>query len=177
MSLGLEGCPNEAIECIVVHLGLIDIRSLRLSSRALGIKATEDHFKSYFHSKHVDITHSALSAFVDITGPGELGCFIQDLTLVGVVNNTKLLESMLREGEEEYEEEDEEEDEEGDEEGDEEEDEDMEYEPRTEEQIKAELDLKILEDRQTDYEQLHESGTDVSLLSEAFRNIVANSKT
>jgi hypothetical protein len=169
MSLSLEDCPNEIIESIVVLLGLSDIRSLRLSSRTLATKATQDHFKSYFHSKHVDITHSALRAFVGISRPGGLGCLVQHLVLVGVVNNTKLLESILHEGEEEYEEEGEEDDEV--------EDEVEEDEPETEKQIQAELDLKILEERQTNYEQLHESGTDVSLLSDAFRNIVANSKT
>ena len=179
MSPNLEDCPNEVIESIVLLLGLSDIRSLRLSSRTLATKATQDHFKSYFRSKHVDITDSALRSFVNITRPGRPGCFVQHLVLVGVVNNTKLLESILHEGEEEYEEEDEveEEDEAEDENAVEEEEEEEEDEPKTEKQIKAEQDLKILKQRQTDYEQLHESGTDVSLLSEAFSNIVANSKT
>jgi hypothetical protein len=173
MSPSLEDCPNEVIESIVLLLGLSDIRSLRLCSRSLATKATQNHFKSYFRSKHVDITDSALRAFVDMTRPGRLGCFVQHLVLVGVVNNTKLLEYILREGEEEYVEEYQEEDE-VEEEYEEEEEED---EPKTEKQIKAEQDLKILKQRQIDYEQLHESGTDVSLLSEAFSNIVANSKT
>ena len=46
-----------------------------------------------------------------------------------------------------------------------------------EKQIKAQQGLEILERRQTDYEELHDLGTDISLLSEAFSNIVENWKT
>jgi hypothetical protein len=84
-----------------------------------------------------------------------MGCLIQHLVLVGVVNNTKALQAIL----------DEESDSEKEDDGD------------SERNIKAEQDLEILQQRQTDYEQLHESGTDVSLLSEAFGNIAANTKT
>ncbi|KAE9365423.1 F-box domain protein [Stipitochalara longipes BDJ] len=118
MSSSLEDCPNEVIENIVVRLVLGDICNLRLVSRTLATKATQAHFKSFFLSKHVDVTESALRAFVEFTKSSSLGCLIQHLVLIGVVNNT----------------------------------------------------------RQTDYVQLRESGTDVSLLSEAFRNIVANGK-
>ena len=155
MSPSLEDCPNEVIEGIVVLLDLNDICGLRQCNRTLATKTTQNHFKSYFRSKHVDITDSALRTFVDITQPGWLGCLIQHLVLVGVVNNTKALEYILEE--ESYLEE--------------------EGKGNREKQIKAQQDLEILEQRQTDYEQLHGSGTDVSLLSEAFSNIVANSKT
>jgi hypothetical protein len=67
MSPSLENCPNEVIESIVVLLGLSDICSLRQSSRALASKTTQNHFESYFLSKHVDITGSAFRAFVDVT--------------------------------------------------------------------------------------------------------------
>jgi hypothetical protein len=65
----------------------------------------------------------------------------------GVVNNTKALESVLKE------------------------------EGNGNMKRKAQQDLEILEQRQADYEQLHESGTDVSLLGEAFSNIVASNET
>lgn len=42
---------------------------------------------------------------------------------------------------------------------------------------KAHRDLETLEQRQTDYEKLHESGMDMNLLSEAFSNITENEKT
>lgn len=155
MPLGLEDCPNEVIESITRLLVLSDICSLRQISRTIATKTTGAHFKSYFLSKQVDITSSALKVFVDVTQPGWLGCLIQNLKLVGVVNNTKLLESILEE-ESELEEE---------------------GEGSPERQKKAQQDLDILEQRQNDYEQLHESGTDVSLLSTAFSNIAANSKS
>jgi hypothetical protein len=97
MSPSLEDCPNEVIESIVVLLAITDICSLRQSSRTLATKTTQEHFKSYFRTKHVDITGSALQGLVDITQPGWLGCLIQHLVLVGVVNNTKMLEFILGE--------------------------------------------------------------------------------
>jgi hypothetical protein len=77
--------------------------------------------------------------------------------LVGVVNNTKALEYIV---------------------GDQP-DTDSEEEEKVNRERQAEAlgELEILEQWQTDYEQLHESGMDVSLLSEAFRNIAANSTT
>jgi hypothetical protein len=155
MSPSLEDCPNEVIESIVVLLILGDICSLRQSSRTLASKTTQNHFKSYFLLKHVDITESALQTFVDVTQPGWLGCLIQNLVLVGVVNNTKALEYIVGEEPES----------------------DLEEEGNGKKLAKAEQDLEILEQQQTDYEKLHESGTDVSLLSKAFSNIAANSKT
>jgi hypothetical protein len=156
MSPSLEDCPNEVIESIVVLLGLSDICSLRQSSRALPSKTTQNHFKSYFLSKHVDITGSALRAFVDVTQPGWLGCLIQNLVLVGVVNNTKALEYIVGEEPES----------------------DLKEENcgNGKKLAKAKQDLEIFRQRQTDYEKLHESGTDVSLLSKAFSNIAANSR-
>jgi hypothetical protein len=77
--------------------------------------------------------------------------------LVGVVNNTQALEAILAE---KYSSEEE-----------------SESEGETEKEAKAERDLEILKQRQTDYKELHDSGMDVSLLSEAFSNIAMNSKT
>ena len=41
---------------------------------------------------------------------------------------------------------------------------------------KAQQDLDILKQRQIEFQQMHVSGTDVSLISEAFRNIAANGR-
>jgi hypothetical protein len=60
--------------------------------------------------KHIDITGSSLRAFVNVTQPGWLGCLIQHVVLVGVVNNTQALAAILAEkysSEEEEEEEEE----------------------------------------------------------------------
>jgi hypothetical protein len=65
MSPWIEDCPNEIIEAIVVLLDLDDIRSFRQSCRSLAAKTTQNRFKSYYHSKRVDITLHALGAFVD----------------------------------------------------------------------------------------------------------------
>ncbi|PSS24942.1 hypothetical protein M430DRAFT_63599 [Amorphotheca resinae ATCC 22711] len=89
MSPCLEDCPNEIIETIVVLLDLDDIRSLRQSCRSLAAKTTQNHFKSYYHSKRVDITLPALRAFVDVTQPGRLGCLVQELILVGLTNGAE----------------------------------------------------------------------------------------
>jgi hypothetical protein len=74
--------------------------------------------------------------------------------LVGVVNDTRQLEAELREGS-----------------GSEEADDDREW------MAKAQQDLDILKQRQIEFQQMHVSGTDVSLISEAFRNIAANGRT
>lgn len=171
MPLGLEDCSNEIIEGVVVLLSLSDICNLRLTSRALATKATQSHFRSHFRTKHVDITDNDLQAFVAATKGHGLGCLVQHLVLVGVVNNTKLHEYTLWE--------------EGPHEGDIDdgnmyrneverghEDETAEEKAHRQKRDKIRKDLETLQERQAEYKQLHESGTDISLLSEAFNNIV-----
>jgi hypothetical protein len=165
MSPSLENCPNEVFETIVGVLALRDICALRLCNRTLATKSTQDHFRSYFRSKHIDVTGSSLQAFINATQPDRLGCLIQHLVLVGVVNNTQSLEAIVAREKyslEEYSLVGESE---------------SESENEWEKEAKAKRDLEILKQRQTDYKELHESGTDVSLLSEAFSNIATNSKT
>jgi hypothetical protein len=177
MSPSIEGCPNEIIENIVVRLPLGDICSLRRSSRTLATKTTQCHFRSYFQSKHVDITGSALREFVILTQPGWLGCLVQKLTLVGVVNNLKLLECILKElaGSEEESGSEDESDSEAECGSEEEADPENEIMGKREGRRRAYQDLEILKQRRADYETLHESGNDVTLLSSAFRNILMNS--
>jgi hypothetical protein len=163
MSPSLEHCPNEVFETIVGVLALSDICALRLCDRTLATKSTQDHFRSYFRSKHVDVTDSSLRAFVNATQPGGLGCLIWHLVLVGVVNNTQALEAIITREKyrlEEYSLEGESESDVG-----------------AEKEAEAKRDFEILKQRQTDYKELHESGTDMSLLSEAFSNIATNSRT
>lgn len=172
----LEDCPLEVIELMVRELGLKDICSLRESSRTLAIKIREGlYFKTYFRSKHVDMTQQGLQAFVDQTQPARLGCLVQDLVLIGVVNNVPELKSILMKAKV-----------------------DtiikmkmktmpkwamMKTNPETamednqEEQAKVRQSLMILEQRQAAYRQLHESEMDIDLLSEAFSNLMSNSKT
>jgi hypothetical protein len=88
--------------------------------------------------------------------PGWLGCLIQNLELVGVVNNTKALEYIIGEEPES----------------------DLEEEScgNRKKLAEAKQNLEMLRQRETDYEKLHESGRDLSLLSKAFSNIAANSR-
>jgi hypothetical protein len=142
MSPCLQNCPNEVVETIVVLLDLEDVCNLRHTCRALAVKCTQGHFRSFFISKHVDITGSDLREFVDVTQRGGSGCQIQHLVLVGVVNNTELLESILKEKEQDEDEEDENEEEDDEEESDLEE---------KDAPPKAQQDLEILKQRQIDY--------------------------
>lgn len=87
MSPRLDACPSEVTEEIATFLALDDIFSLRLVSRAIADKTTQNHFKSYFSTKHVDITTDSLEALVEATRPGSLGCCIQRLVLVGILHN------------------------------------------------------------------------------------------
>jgi hypothetical protein len=121
------------------------------------MKATQEHFKTYFRTKHIDITRDSLQTVVSATRSGQLGSLVQHLVLVGVVYNTEALEWKLREhnsGEDSAGE--------------------MGFRFISEE---AKRNLEILKQRRMDYEQLHTSGIDVVLLSEAFSNIIANSNT
>lgn len=143
----LEHCPNEVIETILSLLALNDIRNFRQTSRRLSLKSTGHHFKSYFRLKHVDLTERALQDFVEATKPGQLGCLVQDLVLVGVMYNTKLLNAIVSYGRQD-----------------------------TEQQAKALHNLGVLMQLQADHKEFHETGMDIRLLSEAFGNLMANSK-
>ncbi|KAK3696416.1 hypothetical protein LTR37_017987 [Vermiconidia calcicola] len=90
MGSGLEDCPNEVVESTTVLLDLKDICTLRLVSRTLASAATQNHFKSYFRSKRVELTEAALQAFVEVTRCGRLGCAVQNLTLVGIARQSDL---------------------------------------------------------------------------------------
>ncbi|KAL2820344.1 hypothetical protein BJX63DRAFT_444613 [Aspergillus granulosus] len=95
MTVGLESCPPEIIGCIARLLDLADVGSLRLTSRYLRSKATQGQFRSCFRSKRVKITGPELENLAIVTQRGWLGCEINDLTLVGVVNNTERLEEAV----------------------------------------------------------------------------------
>jgi len=83
MAPTLDGFPNELVERIVVHLELSDIRNLRSSGRELAYKASQKHFKSFFHKKHVYLNKPSLVEFVRATKVNKLCCSVQQLVLVG----------------------------------------------------------------------------------------------
>lgn len=96
--LSLECLTNELFECIVSYLGLIDIRNFRLASRSTAYKATQDRFKYFLKTRHVDLTRSGLHSFVRSTSHNQLGAFVENLTLVGIVYNPFVLESIVKNG-------------------------------------------------------------------------------
>lgn len=152
----LEHLPNEIIDSIASLLELNDIRSLRLTSRSLALGSSGSHFKSYFRRKHVDLTEHALRDFVEETKPGRPGRLLQDLVLVGVVDNTKWLAKRLMDSTNEG----------------------TENTPiRPEEQAKAQLNLNVLMQRQILSERMREPGTDVRLLTKAFSNLTADGRS
>lgn len=89
----IEQCPAETIDNIVSFLNLRDICNLRLTSRGLALRVSvAPSLGSYLEQRQVDVTERSLRAVAEATAkPGRLGCFIDDLVLVGVVNNTKFL--------------------------------------------------------------------------------------
>ncbi|KAL4948284.1 hypothetical protein BDW69DRAFT_189415 [Aspergillus filifer] len=89
----LVQCPAEIIDIILSFLNLSDICAFRLTSRHLAYKVcSAPSLGFHLQQRHVDITEHSLRALANATAkPYRLGCFIQDLVLVGVVNNTKLL--------------------------------------------------------------------------------------
>ena len=145
----IEQCPAETIDNIVSFLNLRDICNLRLTSRGLALRVFgAPSFGSHLEQRQVDVTERSLRAVAEATAkPGRLGCFISDLVLVGVVNNTKFLAEEVKytaEG--------------------------------TGRRAKAQQDLGILTRRQTEYETLHASRGDILLLSQIFRNLMAHGR-
>ncbi|KAL4796924.1 hypothetical protein BDV19DRAFT_360068 [Aspergillus venezuelensis] len=93
-----EKCPAEIVDIILSFLDLRDICAFRLTSRGLAYRVSSaPSLGLHLQQRHVDITEHSLRALANATAkPGQLGCFIQDLTLVGVVNNTKFLAREIR---------------------------------------------------------------------------------
>ncbi|EME81655.1 uncharacterized protein MYCFIDRAFT_32340 [Pseudocercospora fijiensis CIRAD86] len=81
--MSLTQIPNELFEHICTLLCLPDLCSLRLVSRLAAAKATQDHFKSFYKQKHVDLTRESLEQFLRQTQSDSLVCLVEDLILVG----------------------------------------------------------------------------------------------
>lgn len=146
---GIEKCPAERLDSILSFLQLRDICNLRLTSRDLALRVSAaPSLASHLAQRQVDVTERSLRAVVETTAkPGRLGCFIDDLVLVGVVNNTKFLTQEVKYASE-----------------------------GTGSRTKAQQDLEILTRRQTEYNTWHASRGDVLLLSQIFRNLMAHGR-
>lgn len=92
MAPTLDDIPDELFEWIVKQLEPCDIFHLRLSSRTLASKATQTRFKSFFHTRHVDLDERSLTQFVLATKNGGFGCLVKHLVLVGLVHDPVFLE-------------------------------------------------------------------------------------
>lgn len=80
-----ENLPVELFEAINVHVSLQDLCNVRLASRSMALNATQSHFGSFLRSRCVEMTRPALETMADLTAKGRIGCFVEELTLAGVV--------------------------------------------------------------------------------------------
>ena len=145
------------------YLDLDDLRNLRMVSKAVAFKATQNHFTSHSSRKRVDLTRLGLQAFVQATSQGaRLGCGVRQLTLAGVEYCISELEKVLKTGQ-------------------------VITDTRlgshrdqkrracsTEEPYELQSSLDKLRKWQIDDDDFHKQSLDVSLLSEAFRNIASD---
>lgn len=87
MGSRLERFPSDIISEIVILLDLDDIRSLRLTSTTLAAKSAGHHFRSFFHTKHVELLEDSLQTFVQGIKAGGLCYLIQELVLIGIASD------------------------------------------------------------------------------------------
>ena len=92
----IESLPPEIFEIINALLSLQDLCNVRLVSRSMASKATQDKFGSFVRSLSVELTRPALETLAALTAEGRIGCFVEDLTLTGVVYNTSGLQHQLQ---------------------------------------------------------------------------------
>jgi hypothetical protein len=93
-----EVLPPEIFETINVLLSLRDLCNIRLVSSSMASKATQDKFASFVRSRVVELTRPALETMAALTAEGSIGCFVEELTLAGVVYNTAGLQHQLQVG-------------------------------------------------------------------------------
>ncbi|KAF4472152.1 hypothetical protein FALBO_943 [Fusarium albosuccineum] len=88
-STSLEGCSQSVVEYIVENLTLDDIRNLRLSCNSLAFKCSGYRFKTFFHTKHVDVTPASVREFAQDICLGGFRCQLRNLCLIGIVDQTQ----------------------------------------------------------------------------------------
>lgn len=157
----MDALTNELFERMVSHLHLQDIQQLRLVNRSIAYKATQSTFRPFFKAKQVDITRSALQDFSHMTSQGQLGCGIEKLTLVGIVYDLSILETIIETGEK-Y----------------------VDDPKRPQDKIPIECsedelacfkdDLIALRRHKREYEALRGQESDIALLKDAFANLAVN---
>lgn len=156
----LESLPNEIFEHIVQHLTFHDICTIRLTSQSLSSKAVQDTYRSFFLKKQVDLREESLESFVQATtSRNRVGCFVENLSLIGLAYNSESLQRTIENGR-----------------------------PlrkagssrfpapvyTPEELENLTNDLALLKRRRNEDEDLRKEGTDATLLRKAFSNIAAS---
>lgn len=86
MPRSFANCPEDIVECIIGLLNLVDICNVRLSCTLLAKKASHHYFKTFFKSKHVDLTAKSLERFAIGTSAGGLCSLAQEIFIVGIAN-------------------------------------------------------------------------------------------
>ncbi|PPJ57959.1 hypothetical protein CBER1_09419 [Cercospora berteroae] len=163
----IEELPNEVFEAISASLDLRDLNNVRLVSRSMASKVTQNHYASFLRCKRVLVARDALELTAELTANEGIGCFVEELMLVGVVYNAAGLDHQLAKGtatmvgrgseangllE-------------------------LPKEAGTPIELEhAARESQILQAKQADYHRMHGDGEDVALLTRIFRNLAANTK-
>ncbi|TGJ78217.1 hypothetical protein E0Z10_g10547 [Xylaria hypoxylon] len=87
MKHSLEGLPVELVGHIVTLLDCRDILSLRLTSRTLSSKLSQNFLARFFAYKHVELARGPLVNMADMTSQGRPGRLLQHCTIIGVAGN------------------------------------------------------------------------------------------
>ena len=98
MSASFESLPVEMTENIVECLSLQDIKSLRLTCHAIHTKASQGRLRSFYATKEINLREPDLNEFASYMSPERLPCWLENLTVNGVLYVTKGLEKILRLG-------------------------------------------------------------------------------
>jgi hypothetical protein len=159
----LERVPNELFDWILQSLAIDDICNLRLASRTLKARATQETFFSHFRTIRLHVKKHTLESFVAMT-KGPLGQIVQVLTIVGFVYDFEGLQNILESGERW-------EEAEGDGTGT----------PRIWEYTDDELDqveedLANFQRQQAECQEMYDNGHNIVLLRQAFTNIARHAQ-
>lgn len=160
-----DNLPDKVTECVDVHLALNDLNSVRSVSHAMLTKTNQRHIRSFLRSRRLDLTRPSQELMAEMTA--KHGCSIEELTLVGIVYNTIAVRHQLATRSKELVGDD------CDAHG--------HIHPPIEFGIAADFaqattELEELELQQADYDRFHAASNNVTLLTQIFANLTANTK-
>jgi hypothetical protein len=93
MKYSPEALPVELVAEIVTLLDPRDILSLRLTSRTLESKLSQQLLNRFFAKKHVELARGPLEDMAYVTSKGHLGCLLQHCTITGVAGSNTIEET------------------------------------------------------------------------------------